>query len=176
MTVDDAFALLATARTLGYVGEPVSQLEHALQAAHLAVRARADKDLVLAALFHDIGHLCDSDAPTMGSVGVVDHERLGADYLRRVSFSARIADLVSLHVCAKRYLIATRPSYLRTLSEASLETLSYQGGPLDREACARFEADALSSDALRLRAWDEAAKVPDACVPGLETYRRLASE
>ena len=40
-----------------YAGEPVTQLEHALQTAHLAQQAGADDELVTACLLHDLGHL-----------------------------------------------------------------------------------------------------------------------
>src|SRR5262249_19687881 len=52
-----------------YFGEPVTQLEHALQCAHLARQANADDDLVLAALLHDIGHLIAKG----DEYGVADH-------------------------------------------------------------------------------------------------------
>ena len=37
-----------------------------------------DDEVVLAAFFHDIGHICAQDAQNMGGFGVVSHERLGA--------------------------------------------------------------------------------------------------
>jgi len=45
----------------------VSQLEHALQAAHCATEAGADEEVVLAALLHDVGHLvAPAGTPSMG--------------------------------------------------------------------------------------------------------------
>ena len=40
-----------------YIGEPVSQREHALQAAAHARASGAPEAAVLAALLHDVGHL-----------------------------------------------------------------------------------------------------------------------
>ena len=40
-----------------YTGEPVTQLEHALQTAWLAEQDGASDALVTAALLHDLGHL-----------------------------------------------------------------------------------------------------------------------
>ncbi|MEO8527114.1 MAG: phosphohydrolase, partial [Caldimonas sp.] len=40
-----------------YSGEPVTQLEHALQTAHLAEQSDAGDELVTACLLHDLGHL-----------------------------------------------------------------------------------------------------------------------
>jgi predicted HD phosphohydrolase len=90
-----------------------------------------DDEVVLAAFFHDIGHLCAEGAENMGGYGVVSHERLGADYLRRAGFSERMARLVEYHVEAKRYL-TFGAGYYERLSEASRRTLEYQGGVMPR--------------------------------------------
>jgi HD domain len=52
-------------------GESITQLEHALQCAALARRNRADDEVVVAALLHDIGHLSGggADAETLGRRG-----------------------------------------------------------------------------------------------------------
>jgi 2-amino-1-hydroxyethylphosphonate dioxygenase (glycine-forming) len=47
--------LLNTKGQGDYIGEPISQLEHSLQAAHLAKKNNADDETVLAALLHDVG-------------------------------------------------------------------------------------------------------------------------
>lgn len=52
-----------------YGGEPVTQGEHALQAAHLALAEGAPGSLVIASLLHDVGHLLHAlpdDAPEQG--------------------------------------------------------------------------------------------------------------
>ena len=74
-----------------YFGEPVTQLEHALQCAGLAERAGADNETVIAAFLHDIGHLLPVESATgyMDGYGTIDHERLGADYLRQRGFSEK---------------------------------------------------------------------------------------
>ena len=56
-----------------YFGEAVSQQEHALQAASLAVREGAPEALVAAALLHDIGPGFPEMNPwlKMGSTGVM---------------------------------------------------------------------------------------------------------
>ena len=40
-----------------YIGEPVTQIEHMVQAAMLAEKDNQPVEVILAALFHDIGHL-----------------------------------------------------------------------------------------------------------------------
>ena len=48
-----------------YLGEPVTQAAHMLQAAMLAERDRAEGALIAAALLHDVGHF----AVTMTEIG-----------------------------------------------------------------------------------------------------------
>ncbi len=160
-----------------YIGEPVSQMEHMSQAAQLAIRAGADDEIILAAFFHDIGHLHEMHEPssTMGEFGVINHEKVGADFLRRIGFPETIASLVENHVEAKRYLIWKDPQYLRNLSEASLETLKHQGGIMSDEEARRFESDPLFKSYIRLRKWDEAAKVPDLPVLDFAVIRKIAT-
>ncbi|RON08308.1 phosphohydrolase [Pseudomonas brassicacearum] len=141
-----------------YIGEPVSQIEHMSQAAERAMAEGFDDEVVLAAFFHDIGHLCAANAENMGGFGVASHERLGADYLRRLGFSERMARLVEYHVQAKRYLTFKEPGYYQRLSEASRRTLEYQGGVMTAAEAEAFERDPLCAISLRMRQWDEQAK------------------
>ncbi|MGI4738662.1 MAG: phosphonate degradation HD-domain oxygenase [Janthinobacterium lividum] len=159
-----------------YIGEPVSQLDHMWQAAALAEAAGADDEVVLAAFFHDLGHLCAPEvaADSMAGFGAVDHERLGADYLRARGFSERVARLVESHVQAKRYLTHKYPSYLRQLSEASMATLAFQGGVMSAAEALAFEQDPDADLILQLRRWDEQAKETNLPVGRLDHLKALA--
>ncbi|PYC05436.1 phosphonate degradation HD-domain oxygenase [Pseudomonas atacamensis] len=159
-----------------YIGEPVSQLEHMSQAAELAMAEGCDDEVVLAAFFHDIGHLCPEGAENMGGYGVVSHERLGADYLREAGFSERLARLVEYHVQAKRYLTLREPGYYARLSEASRRTLEYQGGVMSAAEADAFEADPLCVLSLRMRRWDELAKEVAVPLVGLSVLKRKAEK
>jgi putative nucleotidyltransferase with HDIG domain len=161
--------LFKKAAAADYVGEPVSQSEHALQAAALA-SVSGDVELLLAALLHDIGHLCFPDAEQMDNVGTLEHEMLGADYLTTLGFSRRVASLVAGHVDAKRYLVATNQVYSDKLSDASRQTLEFQGGAMSPLEAEQFEMNPLHHDLLKLRAWDEAAKLRGKDVPGFDHY------
>ena len=161
--------LFERADAADYVGEPVSQAGHALQAAALA-SASGDVELLLAALLHDVGHLCFADAEQMDNVGTLEHEMLGADFLTALGFSRRVTSLVAGHVDAKRYLVATNQVYSDKLSDASRKTLSFQGGPMSAGDAEKFKQRPYYNDLLKLRAWDEAAKVPDKDVPGFAHY------
>ncbi|KAB7730195.1 HD domain-containing protein [Rudanella paleaurantiibacter] len=143
-----------------YFGEPVTQLEHALQCAALAERAGSDNDTVVAAFLHDIGHLLpvESAEAYMDGYGTVDHERLGADHLRALGFSEKTAVLIENHVNAKRYLVTKFPEYDARLSDASRQTLAFQGGPMSADEMVAFEANPYFHEILALRRWDEEAK------------------
>jgi phosphonate degradation associated HDIG domain protein len=166
----ELLSVLENARSAEYIGESVSQLEHALQAAWHAERSGATEAVVLAALFHDIGHLVDPTADQMEGLGVVDHERLGADYLTSRGCDSSMTLLVQGHVNAKRYLCATKPRYYDRLSEASKGTLRWQGGPMTEEEASLFETSTSFRSILALRQWDEMAKDPHATVPDLDHY------
>src|SRR5262249_50966907 len=113
-----------------YLGEPVTQREHALQCASLAERSGAPQALVIAALLHDLGHLLHTrpESPADGGVDGL-HEVVGQRWLSRF-FGPEVTEPVRLHVDAKRYLCATDPEYLNALSPASRQSLALQGGPL----------------------------------------------
>ncbi|MES2775059.1 MAG: HD domain-containing protein [Bacteroidota bacterium] len=156
-----------------YIGEPVSQIEHMCQCAQLAEDAGYDDDVILAAFFHDIGHLLESEMDTtqMDGYGVVDHEKLGAGYLVEKGFSKKIGKLVASHVIAKRYLTFKYEEYYFRLSDASKKTLSFQGGPMSEQEAKLFETDPLHKLYIQLRLWDEQAKLEDVPLPSMEHYR-----
>ncbi|MDB5762493.1 MAG: hypothetical protein JWQ21_1488 [Herminiimonas sp.] len=147
-----------------YGGEAVTQLEHALQCAALAQSAGAAPALVTAALLHDIGHLAGD-----GNDEKHPHGKLGAQLLGGL-FPPSVTEPVRLHIDAKRYLCSTDPSYWSGLSEASRRSLEWQGGLFRREDASAFILQSHAGDAVRLRRWDDAAKVPTAITPPLETF------
>ena len=73
-----------------YAGEPVTQLEHALQTAHLAEQAGADDELVTACLLHDLGHLLQDlgETPTLRGVDDV-HQYAALPFLRCLLYTSR---------------------------------------------------------------------------------------
>jgi phosphonate degradation associated HDIG domain protein len=164
-------ALYRNARQSDYIGEGVSQLDHALQAAQLARAAGAADAEVLGALLHDVGHLCaPADAPSMEGLGIVAHEQFGAAHLAALGISRGVTELVRGHVAAKRYLVAVRPDYAARLSLASQGTLRQQGGPMTPDECSAFEQDPRRDALLRLRSWDDQAKVPGLEAPDFDAY------
>jgi predicted HD phosphohydrolase len=131
LALADIEALFARRGAEQYSGEPVTQLEHALQCATLAEAEGADDELVTAALLHDIGHLTQDlgDSPTLR--GIDDRHQHAALPRLKGLFSARVLGAIGLHVDAKRYLCATRPGYHAALSDDSKRSLVLQGGAFD---------------------------------------------
>jgi phosphonate degradation associated HDIG domain protein len=161
-----------------YEGEGVTQLEHALQSAHAAERAGAPPELVCAALLHDIGHLLNDRGETPTLRGVDDqHQYVALPFLRKI-FPEAVFGPIGLHVDAKRYLCATRPGYRAALSEDSKRSLELQGGVFSPQDAERFIRQPFAAEAVSVRLWDDAAKVPGAATPGLghfETILRAVS-
>ncbi len=172
-SVQTVIRLLRDADNFEYIGEPISQLEHALQCADMAHHTNADDETVIAALLHDIGHWCEPGAELIPGLGVMDHAHVGAAYLLRLGFSERIADLIEGHVQAKRYLVATRPDYKAQLSQASVRTLELQGGPMTSSEVELFQCDPLMNTKLCLRVWDERAKVVGQVTGSLGFYETI---
>jgi [1-hydroxy-2-(trimethylamino)ethyl]phosphonate dioxygenase len=169
--VDDIMYLFERRGAVAYHGEAVSQTEHALQAAELAEREGAPDHLVVAALLHDVGHLLDGQDDDLASRGFDGrHEEVGYTWLAKY-FSPSVTEPIRLHVAAKRYLCAVDPAYLADLSPASYTSLALQGGQMSMSERAEFEKNPLLKDAIWLRHWDDAAKVPGLKVPGLDHYR-----
>jgi [1-hydroxy-2-(trimethylamino)ethyl]phosphonate dioxygenase len=169
--VDCLIRLFKERGDAAYIGEPVNQTEHALQAAWAAERAGAGCTLIVAALVHDVGHLLHDLPENWAQAGIDDgHEILGAHWLDQ-HFGSAIAEPVRLHVDAKRFLCATDPAYLRMLSETSLRSLNLQGGHFAPDEAAKFRNDPHAEAAVALRRLDEQAKVAGLSTPGLEHFR-----
>lgn len=155
--------------------EDVSQLDHALQTAALARAGDADDELVAAALLHDVGHLLemrDDGAPTGDVDDDLGHEARGARFLTSL-YPPAVTAPIALHVAAKRYRCAVAPPYLDTLSAGSARSLARQGGPMSAAEAEQFASRPGAIEAVRLRGWDDGAKVDAWAVDGLNAYLEL---
>ena len=169
--IDEILKLFDTRGDEAYFGEPVSQKEHALQAAYQAEQEGAPRSLVVAALLHDIGHLAHNLPEDIADRGLdARHESAGEAWLAR-HFPPEVTEPVKLHVAAKRYLCKTDSEYLAQLSPTSVQSLALQGGPFSDSEVREFEQHRYFREAIRLRHWDDRAKIPSLNVPGLEHYR-----
>jgi phosphonate degradation associated HDIG domain protein len=142
-----------------YGSEQVTQLEHALQCARLAGAAGAGVELAAAAFLHDVGHLV-VERPHMIDSEIDDlHQFVGLPFLRGL-FGAGVLEPIRLHVDAKRYLCRAEDGYWERLSPASQHSLALQGGPMSGADASAFLRHRFAPDAVRLRRWDDQAKVP----------------
>lgn len=174
--IEEVFGLYEKYGEEDYIGEPVSQLEHMSQSATLAMEAGYDDEVILAAFFHDIGHICVMRASenSMDGFGTKSHEKIGADFLRGKGFPEKIAALVENHVQAKRYLTFKYPDYYHNLSDASKNTLEFQGGKMNEKEAIRFEKDPFFELSILMRSWDEMAKEVSVPIINLEILKNRA--
>lgn len=178
MSAQDSRAALTLARiatlfenhgTAYYGGEAISQTAHALQCAQLAEQAGEDEALIVAALLHDVGHLMLAESSTTD----MRHQEAAADALGGL-FDAAVTEPIRMHVAAKRYLCAVDPAYFDTLSPASVHSLQLQGGVFDDGQADAFAARPHALASVRLRRYDDLAKVVDLVTPPLSHYLEIA--
>lgn len=156
-----------------YSGEPVTQLEHALQSGALAQEEGASEELVAAAFLHDLGHLLNRQGETPTERGIDDlHQYYALPFLRPI-LPDSVLEPIRLHVDAKRYLCATDAAYFDCLSVDSVRSLELQGGIFDADQARDFAARPYADDAVRLRRWDDLAKVAGKPTPDLDHYLEL---
>ncbi len=167
--VDEMFeALRASADADDEGGLPI--LDHSLQcAARLRSSRRDDTELQVAGLVHDLGwlELVDGDWTLRLDA---PHDVCGRALVGPL-LGPRIASLVGGHVAAKRYLLATDPGYPALLSARSEETLGFQGGVMTAAEVAEFERRPDRDDLVALRRADDAAKVRNATLDALASWR-----
>ena len=174
-SVDQVFEVLASGGGTAYFGEPVSVLEHSLQAAAIISRDGGAPALMAAALLHDLGHLLHFEGEDAAQRGLdTHHEELAAAALTGHLPDA-VLDPIRMHVAAKRYLCFAEPEYLNGLSPSSVESLALQGGPMTATEAEAWVAAPHAREAIQLRRADDAAKIAGLQVPGLEYYRRLVA-
>ena len=164
ISVEEVVCLYQRRGAAWYGGERVTQLEHALQCAGLALREGAADELVAAAFLHDLGHLLAENNEI--------HQYLPLPFLRP-AFGSAVLEPIRLHVDAKRYLCFADQGYWVTLSEESKRSLAFQGGPFSARQAAEFLQRPFAADAAKLRLWDDLAKVPGARTPTLADLAKL---
>lgn len=160
---------------IAYSGEGVTQLEHALQCAKLAEDEKAPAELVTAALLHDLGHLLNLQGESPTERGIDDRHQYFAIPFIRPLFPPAIVEAIRFHVDAKRALCALEPDYYESLSEDSKRSLTLQGGVFSRQETDAFMARPFAGNALRVRRWDDRAKVAGATTPPIGHYLEIAA-
>ncbi len=166
LSIAEISALYASKGGRMYSGEPVTQLEHALQTAWQAERAGASDAQVAASLLHDIGHMVNDLGETPTEQGVDDLHQYHALAALRGAFPDAVVEPIRWHVDAKRYLCRERPEYYASLSPDSKRSLVLQGGVFSLEEAGAFSARRWAEDAVKLRLWDDLAKNAGESTPG----------
>lgn len=169
LSVDEILGLFETRGARMYGSEPVSQAEHALQCAMLAAQGGASAELTAAAFLHDLGHLIAELPHTLERESDDVHQYLPIPFLRG-TFADAVLEPIRLHVDAKRYLCRIDAGYWDSLSPASKHSLELQGGIFDALAAERFLSRPFAWDAIRLRRWDDSAKVSGLSMPDLRDF------
>jgi phosphonate degradation associated HDIG domain protein len=170
LSISDICILFARKGGRAYDGEPVTQIEHALQTAARAEREGASPALVAAALLHDLGHLLNDQGDTPTLRGVDDLHQYAALPFLRALYDDDVLIPIRLHVDAKRYLCATRAGYFEALSIDSKRSLALQGGIFAPVEATAFIEQQYAEDAVRVRLWDDAAKDAGAVTPPLAHF------
>jgi len=178
LSLQDVHDLLLRRGQNQYGKEAINQLEHALQCAFLAEQASETSHTIVACLLHDLGHLLAAERE-----GAVEpktdqddlHQFIALPFLRGL-FPDAVLEPIRLHVDAKRYLCWIEPTYWDDLSIASKRSLELQGGVFDDAQAHAFISQPFAQEAVRLRRYDDLAKVKDKQVPGLAHYQARLAE
>ena len=183
--INKVFDLYENYGTSNYIGEDMTQVEHAKQAAFLASQNYMcnKPDIILGAFLHDIGHLLvfeNKHIEKMGDLGAKDHEIVGSNFLSSLGFPERICKIVANHINTKRYLISLNSEYYDELSEASKKTFEYQGGKMTEKEMKDFKLDENFRIHLYIRKFDDLAKdnseETKAKMNSINYYRQMAIE
>ena len=146
-----------------------------MQCAHLAESEGADDALVAAAFLHDLGHMLNPQGETPTARGIDDQHQYFAIPFIRPLFPPEVVEPIRLHVDAKRALCALDPGYHEALSDDSKRSLELQGGTYTAEEARLFVAKPYARDAMRVRRWDDQAKVPGKVTPGIDHYLEVVA-
>jgi phosphonate degradation associated HDIG domain protein len=177
LSIPEIVQLLNSRATTWYGQEAVSQLDHALQCAALAEKSNETPETVVAALLHDLGHMLSPHRPNItpaDSLPTKDdlHQFVALPFLRSL-FPDAVLEPIKLHVDAKRYLCAVDANYWADLSPASKHSLELQGGVFDQNQIGAFENLPYYAEAVRLRRYDDLAKVPGHQTPDLAHFEKM---
>lgn len=174
--VNEIFAVYENYGNRNSSGELASHLEQSAYAASLAEEEGFEDEVILAAFFHDIGYASPNDETvnSFNNINLVDTERSGANYLRELGFSERLATMVESDVRAKRFLASKYPEYYDQLSDEGKKLLEYQGGRMNKEEIAKFELDPDAEVFVRLRYWNDKARKIKKYTRNMAHYKLLA--
>ena len=125
----DLLSQLKSQADADYIGEPISQLDHSLQAASLAKAGGESESLVLAALFHDIGKP-DTRSFSHGGVTFRHHEEVGARIARKRLKALDFPEEIVQQVSELVRLSGRFKGYADGWSDSAVRRYARDAGPL----------------------------------------------
>ena len=152
--------------------EGVSVLEHSLWCAYQAWNEKCASSMVVAAMFHDIGHyICAGDPELTDFYKDKEHASLGAAWLSRW-FPESVCIPIAMHIEAKRYLATTDIIYRHNLGHGSRQSLEHQGGLMNDDELLAFRTSRYADSSIKLRRFDDATFVKGA-IPSYKWYETI---
>ena len=112
----------------------------------------------------------------MNGLGVIEHGKIGADYLRQLNMSECVCVLVENHVMAKKYLVSKNDDYYQKLSSASKQTLEYQGGRMTASEMEEMEKHPNFNNILQVRHYDDIGKQVGMDIPTIDSFIPLINK
>jgi phosphonate degradation associated HDIG domain protein len=178
LSLSDISELLHKQGQKQYGMEAVNQLEHALQCADLAEKAGETPETIVAALLHDLGHMLVAHKQGQQDIDTRTddlHQFMALPFLRPL-FPAAVLEPIRMHVDAKRYLCLIDSGYWAGLSPASQHSLELQGGTFVESEAEAFMQQPYAREAVRLRRYDDLAKLPLKVTPPLSHFENFVSQ
>ena len=155
-----------------YIGEKVTMSEHMIQTAMLAGKNNCSSNLVCSSLLHDYGHfIIENPNLLVNKEEDGKHEELGYKFLKKY-FVKDVVGPIKYHVKAKKYL-AREKNYYKKLSKASKISLKLQGGIMNNNEAKEFENSEFFKDSIKLRKFDEIAKIAGLDIKSINEYKNL---
>lgn len=136
-------------------------------------RLTQSPELIVACLLHDLGHLVHHLGDDPAIRGIDDRHEYRAISVLEPLFPKSVTIPIELHVAAKRYLCATEDTYWAMLSDASKQSLELQGGVFSEEMAEIFIKQPYASAAVKLRRWDDLAKITNLTTPDLGHFQSI---
>lgn len=129
--------------------------KHSLWCAHQAVEAKCDNPMIVAAMFHDIGHcILSGDSEISDYEQDLAHAVVGSNWLARW-YPEIVCAPIAMHVDAKRYLTTVDKCYHSRLKGGSWQSFKNQGGYMNHNELKLFRDNKHFKRAIKLRLFDD---------------------
>jgi len=143
------------------IQEEITQYDHALQSAYIALLCGAPDEIIIGLLYHDIGQLTNKTLVGKADKLHGSHAEIGGEWMYNRGFPEVVCDLVKYHALAKCILCVddSKGKYFNNLSLASKISFGIQIKKYSKEDFAKFRKIPYASDILYARKCDDMAKI-----------------